>query len=522
MFRKILVANRGEIAIRVIRACKELGIKCVSIYSDADKNALHVRFADEAYHIGPSNPLESYLNIERIIDVAIKAGVDAIHPGYGFLSENSIFARECEKNGIVFIGPNPRAIELAGDKLKAKQMAKKAGLPVIPGPLEPVTDIERAVRAAERIGYPVIIKPADGGGGIGMKIAHNEEQLRSLFDISQQEAMNAFGSDRVIVEKVIQGAKHIEMQIVMDKNGDGVWLGERDCSIQRRHQKLIEETPSPVISKEEREKIGELALKFSEAIEYDNVGTVEFLYRNGEIYFLEMNTRLQVEHGITELVTGIDLVKEQIKIAKGSALGYTQRDVEIRGWAIEARILAEDPANGFVPSPGKVTFYKEPGGIGVRVDSYIYEGYEIPPYYDSLVAKLIVWGANRFEAIHRLERGISEFMIGGVKTNIPLIRKIINEEEFLVGNYTTEFLNSKLDKLTRELRLEEQKMIAALAVVLAMNKDSLTSGSLKRVLKMPKALYHHNAEISISKRMLQYVKWGKNISRWRRVSFNQF
>ncbi len=524
VFKKILIANRGEVAIRIIRTCKELGIKCASVYSEADKHSLHVKFADEAYYLGPPEPKSSYLNKEKIIEIAIRIGADAIHPGYGFLSENSEFARMCKKNGIVFIGPNPEVISLTGDKLQAKVVAKKAGIPIIPGSLSPIEKLSKALDLVEEIGFPVLLKPADGGGGIGMEIARSKSEFEELFTIAQQEAYNAFGSKRLIIEKVIKNAKHIEMQIIADKHGNRIWLGERDCSIQRRYQKLIEETPSPVISRSKREELGELALKFIDSVGYDSIGTVEFLYSGGNFYFLEVNARLQVEHGITEIVTGVDLVKEQIKLASGKELSYKQDDISIHGWAIEARIIAEDPSRGFAPSPGKITFYDEPGGIGVRVDSYVYEGFEVPPYYDPLIAKLIVWGNSRLEAIQRLKRGVSEYFIGGIKTNIPIIQRIVNEREFMDGSYTTSFLTEKLPKFQEELKEEELRVasvIAALLVSEKVNHDAV-SGKVggSRPKKIISTLYSRSMNTSIMNSVIQVTRWGRGISSWKRATYN--
>ncbi len=524
VFKKILIANRGEVAIRIIRACRELGIKCASVYSEADKYSLHVKLADEAYYLGPSEPRASYLNMEKIIEIATKIGADAIHPGYGFLSENAEFARMCDKNGIVFIGPSPEVISLTGDKLQAKVMAKRADVPVIPGSLTPIEKLSKALDLVEEIGFPVLLKPADGGGGIGMKIARNKLELEKLFPIAQQEAYNAFGSKRLIIERVIENAKHIEMQIIADKYGNKIWLGERDCSIQRRYQKLIEETPSPVISKDKREELGELALKFINSVGYDSVGTVEFLYSGGNFYFLEVNARLQVEHGITEIVTGVDLVKEQILLASGEELSYKQDDISIRGWAIEARIIAEDPSRGFAPSPGKITFYDEPGGIGVRVDSYVYEGFEVPPYYDPLIAKLIVWGNSRLEAIQRLKRSVSEYFIGGIKTNIPIIQRIVNEREFIDGSYTTSFLTEKLPRFQEELREEELRIASVIAALLVSEKINHETVSNKvkadKHRKIISALYSRSINAGVMNSVIQVTRWGRRLSSWRRAAYN--
>lgn len=521
VFKKILIANRGEIAVRLIRACRELKIKCVTVYSAVDKNALHVKLADEAYEVGPPDPMKSYLNMDKIIEVALKVNADAIHPGYGFLSENKDFAKKCEEEGISFIGPSPHVLGLAGDKSKAKEIAKKAGVPIIPGTEKPINTIKEAIRVSRRISYPVLIKPVDGGGGIGMRIARNEKELRRSFKDSQMESLKAFGSDRISIEKVIEGAKHIEMQIVADNYGDAVWLGERDCSIQRRYQKIIEEIPSPILSDEERKLLGEYALRIADAMNYNNVGTVEFLYKDGQFYLLEVNARLQVEHGITELVTGIDLVKEQIRLAYGEELKREQGDIKSNGWAIEARITAEDPINNFIPAPGKVLHYEEPGGIGVRVDSGIYQGYTIPPYYDSLVAKVMVWGSSRIEAVQRMKRSLSEFVIAGVRTTIPLIIKIVETWEFQNGVYDTTFLSNNLDRFKEELIEEEHKKIAALAALLTINPSFLLQQNRnpKIVPKNNGGYKHSGVEQSSNYVLHQIVKWSKKISPWRRSRF---
>jgi acetyl-CoA carboxylase biotin carboxylase subunit len=445
MFRRVLVANRGEIAVRIIYALKELNIESVAIYSEADENSLHVQLADYAIRIGPPSPKESYLNIPQIMSAASVTGADAIHPGYGFLAENPYFAEICEKSGIKFIGPSARVIEMMGDKIGAKRAMKKAGVPVLPGTDEPVEDIRDALKAADEIGYPVILKAASGGGGRGMRIAHDKGEMMKFFSTSKREAEIAFSDSRIYVEKYIERPRHIEVQIVADEGGRIVYLGERECSIQRRHQKLLEEAPSPVVDEKLRREMGEAALRGAEAIGYTSVGTMEFLLdEKGEYYFMEMNTRIQVEHPVTEWVTGVDLVKTQILIAAGESLDFFQEDIKIRGHAIEVRINAEDPDKDFVPSPGKITLLHIPGGPGVRVDSHIYSGYEIPPHYDSLLAKLIVHGKNRDEAIKRLKRALEEFVIQGVTTTIPLYQKIIEHPDFIKGNTDTTFLEKVL------------------------------------------------------------------------------
>lgn len=518
MFKKILIANRGEIAVRIIRACRELGIQCAAIYSTADKNSLHVKLADEAYEIGPPDPLQSYLDIDKIIELAMRVKADAIHPGYGFLSENPKFALACEKNGIIFIGPKSNVLENAGDKLKARTKISKAGVLVIPGTLRTIDNLKEATKIAKRLGFPVVIKPADGGGGIGIRIARNARELKKYFREARQEAFKAFGSDRVYIEKVICRAKHIEMQIVADNYGNIVWLGERDCSIQRRHQKIIEETPSPALNDDEREKLGELAIKAAKAIDYNNVGTVEFLYKDGKFYFLEINARLQVEHGITEIVTGIDLVHEQVRLAYGEELGFSQKDVKIRGWAIEARITAEDPLHQFAPSPGKIIYYEEPGGMGIRVDSHLYRGYEIPPFYDSLISKLIAWGRNRTEAIKRLRRGLSEYIISGIKTTIPLLRKITETEEFLNGTYDTMFLTSKLKDFIEEIIEEEYRKMAAIAAIMVIN-NNISAQKSQQKKEAGSTNSKKSRSPNIGYVVHQLSRWAKKISSWKKSSF---
>lgn len=441
MFSKILIANRGEIALRIIRACKELGIKSVAVYSEADKDSLHVKFADEAICIGAAPPQNSYLNIPSIISAAEIADVEAIHPGYGFLAENAHFAEVCDSCQIKFIGPTPEAMRLMGDKMAAKDTMKKAGLPIIPGSLSLVKDKDEAVKVAHKLQYPVIVKAAAGGGGRGMRIAHNDIRLVSVLMTCQAEAEAAFGSPDVYIEKYVSNPRHVEFQIVADKYGHVVHLGERDCTIQRRHQKLLEESPSPAIDSKLRKKMGEAAVRGAKSANYTNVGTIEFLLdERGNFYFMEMNTRIQVEHPVTEMVTGIDLVKEQIRIAAGERLSFDQDDVKIDGCAIECRINAEDADNGFMPCPGKVSFFHTPGGPGVRVDSHVYQGYEITPYYDSLIAKLITHGKNRAETIQIMQRALSEFAIEPIKTTIDFHKRVIADPDFLRGQVTTEFI----------------------------------------------------------------------------------
>ncbi len=515
MFSKVLVANRGEIAVRIIRACRELGIKCATIYSSIDKNSLHVKLADEAYEIGPPDPLDSYLAIDKIIDLALKINADAIHPGYGFLSENPRFARECERNGIIFIGPKSSVLEVTGDKLRARGIVAKAEVPIIPGILRPLRDPDEAVKIADKLGYPVVLKPVDGGGGIGMRIARNARELRKKFDEARLEAFKAFGSDKIYLERVISRAKHIEMQIIADNYGNLVWVGERECSIQRRHQKMLEETPSPALTDEKRELLGELAIKVARAINYNNVGTVEFLFDGNNFYFLEVNARLQVEHGITEITTGIDLVHQQFFIASDNEIKLRQRDIERRGWAIEVRITAEDPLEDFAPSPGRITYYEEPGGMGIRVDSHLYPGYYVPPYYDSLVAKLISWGQTRDEAVRRMKRGLSEYVIGGIRTTIPLLRKIINSEAFMDGTYTTTFLQENLEKFKRELLEEENKRLAALvaSMIITNNVEKIEPKINNKAKAKPKRDFNAGYVIH------QLNRWARKLTPWKKSSF---
>ncbi len=441
MFSKILIANRGEIALRIIRACKELGIRTVAVYSQADKNSLHVRFADEAICIGQAQSSSSYLNIPAIISAAEIADVEAIHPGYGFLAENSHFAEICESCQITFIGPTPENIKLMGDKMAARTTMQKAGIPIIPGSLTEIKNKEEALKISKRIGYPVIIKAVAGGGGKGMRICHNDITLISSLTIARQEAEANFGNASVYIEKYIDKPRHVEIQILADKYGHIVYLGERDCSIQRRHQKLLEESPSPSIDQKLRKRLGEIAIKGVKSVNYVNAGTIEFLLdHKNNFYFMEMNTRIQVEHPVTEMVTGLDLIKEQIRIAAGQKLRFQQDDIKIRGAAIECRINAEDFENNFMPCPGKIETLNLPGGPGVRVDTHIYAGYEISPYYDSLVAKLITYGNNRLEAVKIMQRALSEFIIAPIKTTVPFHIKLLENPLFIKGDISTHFV----------------------------------------------------------------------------------
>lgn len=440
MFTKVLIANRGEIAVRIIRACNELGVATVAVYSEADKDSLHVRLADEAYCIGPTSAKESYLNFTNIITIASLSQADAIHPGYGFLAENADFAEVCANCHIEFIGPSAEAILKMGEKATAKETMINAGVPVVPGSDGIVDDIEEIEKLAEEIGYPVIVKATAGGGGKGMRIAKNKDALSTAVKMARQEAESAFGNADVYIEKYLEKPRHIEVQIIADKEGNVVHLGERDCSIQRRHQKLIEEAPSPIISESLRNQMGESAIKAAKAVNYYGVGTVEFLLVNNKYYFMEMNTRVQVEHPVTEQITGIDIIKEQIRVAANEPLAFSQKDVKINGWAIECRINAEDPIKNFMPSPGKINFYLPAGGIGVRVDSAAYTGYNISPFYDSMIAKLIVWGRDRDEAIIRMKRALNEFIVDGINTTIPFHKKLLEHEVFTEGRFDTGFL----------------------------------------------------------------------------------
>ena len=443
MFSKILIANRGDVALRVLRACKELNIKTVAIHSTADNDAIHVRLADESVCIGPAPSSKSYLNIPAIITAAQLVGADAIHPGVGFLSENPEFAEIVEAHNIVFIGPKPEHIRCMGDKIEAKITAKKLGIPLVPGSENNIYNYENAYKEAKKIGYPVLIKAASGGGGRGMKVALNEEQLESAFTAAKTEAKAAFGDDRVYIEKYLQNPRHIEVQIVADQFGNTVHLGERECSIQRRHQKVIEEAPSPAIDNKTRDSIGQIASNAVSKMGYLGLGTIEFLYENNEFFFIEMNTRLQVEHPITEAITGIDLVREQIKIAAGLPLSFKQNDVKFNGHAIECRINAEDPKT-FMPSPGKILQFHSPCGLGIRIESCIYSGYEVPPYYDSLIAKLIVHGNSREQCILRLKQALKEIVIEPISTTIDLHREILNTEVMETGSYDIRWLENKL------------------------------------------------------------------------------
>ncbi|MDD4280966.1 MAG: acetyl-CoA carboxylase biotin carboxylase subunit [Candidatus Methanofastidiosa archaeon] len=445
MFKKVLIANRGEIAVRIIRACKELGVATVAVYSDADAEALHVKLADEAVNIGPAPATKSYLNMMNIINAAIVTGAEGIHPGYGFLAENSRFSKLCRANGIKFIGPSPESIDLMGDKATAKKTMKESKVPVTPGSDGIVRTFEEVKAVTDKIGFPVILKATAGGGGKGMRVVRSEKELPSLLRQCQAEAQSGFGNPDVYVERYVEVSRHVEIQIIADAFGNAIYLGERDCSIQRRHQKLVEEGPSPAINEETRKKMGDAAVRAALAAKYEGAGTVEFLYddERNEFYFMEMNTRVQVEHCVTEMTTDIDIVKTGIRIAAGEKMPYKQEDVRIKGHAIECRINAEDP-DTYIPSPGKITKLILSGGPFVRVDTAMYEGYEIPPYYDSLIAKLLVWGEDRDEAIARMKRALEETIIEGVSTTIPFHLKVMDNKVFQVGKFHTDFIEKHL------------------------------------------------------------------------------
>ncbi len=439
MFEKVLIANRGEIALRIHRACHEMGIRTVAVHSTADADAMHVRLADESVCIGPPPSKASYLNIPAIISAATIAGADAIHPGIGFLSENAKFASMVEEHGIAFIGPSPEHLSMMGDKVRAKEMAVELGLPIVPGSAGAVTEDGEAIEVAESVGYPVLIKAAAGGGGKGMKLAYSRGEMSESLSLARNEARAHFGNDAVYIEKYLSHPRHIEIQVLADSHGNVVHLGERDCSLQRRHQKVLEEAPSPALNAAQRQMIGGVVVDAMRKLGYRSVGTVEFLFQDGEFYFIEMNTRLQVEHPVTEMITDLDIVREQIRVASGAPLGFTQKDVTFAGHAIECRINAEDP-DTFMPSPGLVTDFHAPGGLGVRVDSALYAGYRVPPHYDSLIAKLIVHGKTRNECLMRLRRALEEIFVGGIKSNIELHRRLIAEPDFINGDYDIRWL----------------------------------------------------------------------------------
>ena len=468
MFKKVLVANRGEIAVRVLRACEERGIATATVFSDVDRTALHVRYADEAYAIGPAPSRDSYLRIDKIIDVARRAGVDAIHPGYGFLAENAEFAAACADAGITFIGPSPDAIAKMGDKQTARETVARKGVPLVPGSRKGLRDDELKATAVQ-IGFPLMIKATAGGGGKGMRVVHDPNQFTSALSAARREAVGAFGNGEVYLEKYISGARHIEVQILADSYGHTIHLGERECSIQRRHQKLIEESPSVAVDESLRQELGRVAVAAAESVQYVNAGTVEFLFdaKEDKFYFLEMNTRLQVEHPVTEFVTGVDIVKEQLAIAAGRRMRYRLEDIRPKGWSIECRLTAEDPFNNFMPNSGVVTYLKEPTGPGVRVESALYRGYEVSLFYDPMVAKLIVWGENRAEAILRMRRALNEYRISGIKTSIPFHQEVMDSTEFIWGTFDTGFLDRRQLMARHEPDLEQARIAAVAAALVA-------------------------------------------------------
>lgn len=474
MFNKVLIANRGEIAVRIIRACRELGLQTVAVFSEADRNSLHVRYADEAYCIGPAPARESYLRIDRILEVAKKSGAGAIHPGYGFLAERADFAQACADEGIVFIGPKPSAIAAMGDKAVARSTVAAAGVPVVPG-TEGEGDLsdEELLAIAPKIGFPLLIKATAGGGGKGMREVRSLEEMPALLRQARREAEAAFGDGNVYLEKLIEGARHIEIQILADQHGNIIHLGERECSIQRRHQKLLEEAPSPFVDEDLRRRMGEVAVRAAQAVGYVNAGTIEFLVdKDKNFYFLEMNTRLQVEHPVTEMVTGVDIVKEQIRIARGRPLAYTQDQIQLKGWAIEARINAEDPYNNFMPSTGKIVHAVLPTGPGVRVDTGFAPGMEITPYYDPLIAKVIVWGETRGHAILRLRRALEEYKIVGVRTNIPFHQTLLEQHRFIAGSFDTRFVEERFSLEEAEEQIETHPEVAVLLAALVAHQET--------------------------------------------------
>ena len=451
MLKKILIANRGEIAVRIIRACRELGIRTVAVYSEIDKNSLHKELADEAVCIGPAPSNKSYLNVKAIIEAACLTGCDGIHPGYGFLSENSSFAKMCDEIGIKFIGPTYKMIELMGNKSKAKETMKKAGVPVVPGSDGLVDNVLEAIKVALRIGYPVILKASSGGGGKGIRIAYNEKELVKFYDLVRQEAKISFNDDSIYIEKFIENPRHIEVQVIADEHGNVIHLGERDCTVQRNNQKMLEETPSGVITDKLRQKMGKITVNALKEIGYSNVGTIEYLLdKNKDFYFMEMNTRVQVEHPITETITGVDIIKEQLRIASGEKLQYKQDDIKFTGHSLEARINAENPYKNFMPCPGEIKELHIPGGNGVRIDTAIYPGYKIPPTYDSMIAKIIVHGKDRNESIAKMKSALGEFVIDGISTNIDFLYKILEDEDFISNNYDTSFIAQKYSNLQKD------------------------------------------------------------------------
>jgi acetyl-CoA carboxylase biotin carboxylase subunit len=469
MFKKILIANRGEIAVRIARACREMSISPVAVYSEADRGALHVRMADEAYPIGPAASAESYLVIEKIIDAAKRANCDAVHPGYGFLSENSRFAQACEDAGLAFIGPSAKSIALMGSKVESRRAAAKFGVPMIPGTMDPVVDEQEALRVAHKIGYPIMLKASAGGGGKGLRLVHSDSELSGALETTRAEAKAAFGDDAVYIEKFALAPRHIEIQVLADRHGNAVFLGERECTIQRRHQKVIEECPSPIMTADLRQRMGESALQVVRAANYYNAGTVEFLVdSNRQFYFLEMNTRLQVEHPVTEMVTSIDLVKEQIRIAAGVPMTLRQQDVTLNGAAIECRVYAEDPENNFFPSPGKIRLLRTPAGPGIRDDSGVYEGWNVPIDYDPLISKLVAWAPTRDEAINRMQRALLEYQIEGIQTNLAFFREILDHRDFRKGEFDTGFIDRWLrEREPQKPASQTERDLALIAAALA-------------------------------------------------------
>jgi acetyl-CoA carboxylase biotin carboxylase subunit len=480
MFKKILIANRGEIAVRVLRACREMGIKTVAVYSEADFGALHVRMADEAYPIGPAPSRESYLVIDKIIDVAKRSKADAVHPGYGFLSENAAFSKACREAGITFIGPSPESIHLMGSKVEARRAAAKYNVEMVPGTLDPLKSDEEAKKVAASVGYPIMLKASGGGGGKGLRFVASEQELASALRNTRSEAMAAFGDDAIYIEKFVTTPRHVEIQVLADTHGNAVYVGERECTIQRRHQKVIEECPSPVVTPDLRQRMGEAALKVVKAANYYNAGTVEFIVDpNRNFYFLEMNTRLQVEHPVTEMVTGLDLVKHQIHVAAGEKLSIKQDDIVMRGSAIECRVYAEDPDNNFFPCPGKITSLRTPSGPGVRNDGGVYQGWSVPIEYDPLISKLVAWGGTRDEAIGRMKRALSEYSVEGIKTNISFFLEILEDPDFNKGNFDTGFLDHwlKTRKKAEIPVFERDLSVIAAALFQSESSSSFTAAS---------------------------------------------
>ena len=482
MFRKVLIANRGEIAVRIIRACREMGITSVAVFSEVDRKALHVRLADEAYLLGGASPAESYLHIEKIISTAKKSGADALHPGYGFLAENSEFVRRCEEENVVFIGPSSEPMEIMGKKTASRVKMKEAEVPIIPGTLKPISDEKELFEEAEKLKFPILLKAASGGGGKGLRLVRKSEDLVSSFRLARSEAKSSFDDPSVYMEKYIEEPHHIEIQILADFFGNVVYLGERECSIQRRYQKVLEETPSPLLDENTRHRMGKIAVKAAAAVNYRNAGTVEFVVdKDKNFYFLEMNTRLQVEHPVTEMVTGIDLVKWQMKIAAGIPLELKQEDIKPRGCSIQCRIYAEDPDNDFMPSPGKITHLRTPsGGVGVRYDNGTYEGYEVPLEYDPLLSKLVTWGESREEAIQRMKRALSEYQIYGIKTTIPFFVQILHHPQFLSGDYNTHFIDTLDKEMDKKGTREEVAAIITAGIKTYMENKSRSASRSSR------------------------------------------